>query len=316
MDATLNLTTLPKTEDEARALLETIRWGKGCVNAACPHCGTMDPYRLTAKAGSSRPVRNGVWKCRACRKQFSVTVGTVFEASHVPLVKWWLAIHLLASSKKGISAHQLHRNLRVSYQTAWFMAHRLRYAMMQGPMLELFKGIVEIDETYIGGKRRGGKKGRPGPDSHKTPVVALVERGTGRVRAFPMPRVTSDTLKAAVFAHVERDATLNTDDFFPYRQVGAEMGRHAVVKHTAKEYVRGADYTNTVEGFFGLLKRGINGVYHHVGRGHLNRYCDEFAFRYENRKISDGERAGLLVQGGDGKRLTYKMPATPGTLTA
>src|SRR5207247_1536292 len=132
-----------------------------------------------------------------CRKQFTVTVGTVFEASHIPLTKWWLAIHLLASSKKGISAHQLHRNLGISYQSAWFMAHRLRYAMMQGPMLELFKGIVEMDETYIGGRRKRTKPGRPGPDSHKTPVVALISRATGQVRAFPMPRVTTENLKSA-----------------------------------------------------------------------------------------------------------------------
>src|SRR5262245_5803050 len=178
----LNLTTLPKTEAEARALLEEIRWGKNAANAACPHCGAMSPYRLTPKPGSK--TRPGLWKCRACRKQFTVTVGTIFEASHVSLVKWWLAIHLLASSKKGISAHQIHRNLKVSYQTAWFMAHRLRYAMMQGPMLELMSGVIEIDETYVGARdKRGAKRGRPGPDSHKTPVVALVERGTGRVRA-------------------------------------------------------------------------------------------------------------------------------------
>lgn len=308
MNSTLNLTTLPKTEDEARALLEEIRWGKNAEHAACPKCGTMQPYRLTPKPGSK--TRPGVWKCRACRKQFTVTVGTIFEASHVPLTKWWLAIHLLASSKKGISAHQIHRNLHVSYQTAWFMAHRLRYAMMQGPMLELFKGVVEMDETYVGARhKRGTRRGRPGPDSHKTPVVALVERGTGRVRAFPMPRVTSDNLKAALSAHASKDAELMTDDYFAYRAVAEGQKRHGVVKHSNKEYVRGADHTNTIEGFFSLLKRGINGVYHHVGRGHLNRYCDEFAFRYENRKMSDGERAGLLVKGGDGKRLTYKMPA-------
>lgn len=306
MNSTLNLTTLPKTEDEARALMEEIRWGKGCANAACPHCGTMEPYRLTPKPGSK--TRKGVWKCRACRKQFTVTVGTVFEASHIPLVKWWLAIHLLASSKKGISAHQLHRNLHVSYQTAWFMSHRLRYAMMQGPLAELMQGVVEVDETYVGGKRRGAHRGRPGPDSHKTPVVALVERQTGRVRVMP-PRVTSENLKDVVFNHVDKNAQLMTDDFFPYRSVGEQMARHSVVKHSNKEYVRGEDHTNTVEGFFGLLKRGINGVYHHVGRGHLGRYCDEFAFRYENRKVSDGTRAGLLVRGGDGKRLTYKQPA-------
>lgn len=309
MEPTLNLTTLPKTKDEARALLEEIRWGKGCVNAACPHCGGMHPYRLTAKPGSK--TRAGLWKCRACRKQFTVTVGTVFEASHVPLTKWWLAIHLLASSKKGISAHQIHRNLHVSYQTAWFMAHRLRYAMMQGPMLDLMTGTIEIDETYVGARdKRGAKRGRPGADSHKTPVVALVERGTGRVRAFPMPRVTAENLKTAIVDHVDPNATMVTDELSAYRAVSKRTGhKHESVNHYQKEYVRGDFHTNTIEGFFGLLKRGINGVYHHVGRGHLNRYCDEFAFRYENRKVSDGERAGMLVRGGDGKRLTYKQPA-------
>jgi transposase-like protein len=309
METGLNLTTLPKTEDEARNLLEEIRWGKNREHAACPHCGVMNPYRLTPKPGSK--TRPGLWKCRACRKQFSVTVGTVFESSHVPLTKWWLAIHLLASSKKGISAHQIHRNLHVSYQTAWFMAHRLRYAMMQGPMLELFKGVVEIDETYVGArKKRGTKRGRPGPDSHKTPVVALIERGTGRVRAFPMPRVTAENLESAINSHVDKNATMMTDEFSAYRMVSEKTYRkHHSVNHSKDEYVRGNVHSNTAEGFFSLLKRGITGVYHHVGRGHLNRYCDEFAFRYENRKVSDGERAGMLVKAGEGKRLTYKMPA-------
>jgi transposase-like protein len=309
METGLNLTTLPKTEDEARTLLEEIRWGKGCANAACPHCGVMNPYRLTPKPGSK--TRPGLWKCRACRKQFTVTVGTVFEASHVPLTKWWLAIHLLASSKKGISAHQIHRNLHVSYQTAWFMAHRLRYAMMQGPMLDLMQGAVEIDETYIGARnKRGTKRGRPGPDSHKTPVVALIERATGRVRAFPMPRVTAENLESAINAHVDKNATMMTDEFPAYRTVSDKTYRkHHSVNHSKDEFVRGNVHSNTAEGFFSLLKRGITGVYHHVGRGHLNRYCDEFAFRYENRKISDGERAGKLVRSGEGKRLTYKMPA-------
>ena len=307
MSSTLNLTTLPKTEDDARALLEEIRWGKNREHAACPHCGAMEPYKLTPKPGSK--TRLGLWKCRACRKQFTVTVGTVFEASHVKLTKWWLAIHLLASSKKGISAHQIHRNLHVSYQTAWFMAHRLRYAMMQGPMLELFKGVVEVDETYVGARnKRGAKRGRPGPDSHKTPVVALVERTTGRVRAFTMPRVTAENLKAAIDAHVAPGTAMMTDEFSAYKNVGRSE-HHQSVNHGAGEYVRGDVHSNTAEGFFSLLKRGINGVYHHVGRGHLNRYCDEFAFRYENRKVDDGTRATMLVKGGDGKRLTYKMPA-------
>jgi transposase-like protein len=306
---TLNLSKLAKyfsDEDAARDLLEEMRWGKD--GAVCPKCGGADPYKLTPRAGSK--TRKGLYKCRACRKQFTVTVGTVFEDSHIPLSKWLLAIHLLASSKKGMSAHQLHRNLGISYKAAWFMAHRLRYAMKQGPLAALMEGNVEVDETYVGArKKRGAKRGHPGPDSHKTPVVALVERQTGRVRAFPMPRVTSDNLRAAIKTHVRLDATLQTDDYFPYRQVGAEMARHAVVKHTAGEYVRGTDHTNTVEGFFGLLKRGINGVYHHVSRGHLTRYCDEFAFRYEHRKATDGDRAKALVGMAEGKRLTFKQPA-------
>src|SRR6185436_7404325 len=158
----------------------------------CPHCGGADPYKLVAKADSKKPGRKGLYKCRACRKQFTVTVGTVFEDSRIPLSKWVLALHLLASSKKGMSAHQLHRNLGISYKAAWFMAHRLRYAMSNGPLGGLMSGVVEVDETYIGAKRkRGTRRGRPGPDSHKTPVVALVERKTGRVRAFTMARVTA-----------------------------------------------------------------------------------------------------------------------------
>jgi transposase-like protein len=266
----------------------------------------MKPYRLTPKPGSK--TRKGLWKCRARRKQFTVTVGTVFEGSHVPISKWWLAIHLLASSKKGVSAHQLHRNLAVSYQTAWFMAHRLRCAMMQGPMVELMQGTFEVDETYIGARNKGGtKRGRPGPDSHKTPVVALIERGTGRVRAFPMPRVTAENLESAINAHAHSDARMMTDKFSAYKKVGRK--HHESVNHGRGEYVRGDVHSNTAEGFFSLLKRGINGVYHQWGAVTLNRYCDEFAFRYERRKVSDGERAGMLVRAGEGKRLTYKQPA-------
>jgi transposase-like protein len=311
MADTKNLSELAKyfsDEDAARGLLEDMRWGGA---PACPHCGGLEPYTLTAKATSTKPGRKGLYKCRACRKQFTVTVGTVFEDSRIPISKWLLAIHLIGSSKKGMSAHQIHRNLGISYKAAWFMMHRLRYAMKQGPLAELMKGTVEVDETYVGARsKRGTRRGRPGPDSHKTPVVALVERKTGRVRAFTMARVTSENLKEAVYGHVDKSATLMTDDYFAYRSVGEGMAGHGVVKHANDEYVRGENYTNTVEGFFSLLKRGINGVYHHVSRGHLNRYCDEFAFRYENRKVSDGKRAGLLVAGAEGKRLTYKQPAT------
>ncbi len=203
MDSALNLSQLAKyfsDEDAARELLEEMRWGKD--GAVCPHCGGADPYKLTPKATSKKPGRKGLYKCKACRKQFTVTVKTVFEDSRIPLSKWLLAIHLLSSSKKGMSAHQLHRNLGISYKAAWFMAHRLRYAMSVGPLAQLMQGTVEVDETYIGGKRKGTRRGRPGSDSHKTPVVALIERGTGRVKAMTMPRVTSDNLKEAVYGNV------------------------------------------------------------------------------------------------------------------
>jgi len=312
MTNSLDLSKLAKyfsDEDAARALLEEMRWGKD--GAVCPHCGGSNPYKLTPKATSSKPGRKGLYKCRACRKQFTVTVGTIFEDSHIPISKWLLAIHLLASSKKGISAHQLHRNLGISYKGAWFMAMRLRHAAAHGPFAGLLQGTVEVDETYVGAKRkRGTKRGAPGFDSHKTPVVALVERGTGKVRAFPMMRVTADNLGKAIEDHMRHDATMMTDEMHAYQSIAEDAGRkHLTVKHRESEYVRGEAHTNTVEGFFSLLKRGVNGVYHHVSRGHLGRYCDEFAFRYENRKVSDGERAKMLVAKAEGKRLTYKQPA-------
>jgi transposase-like protein len=307
MDAPINLSNLAKyfsDEDAARELLESWRWGK---TPTCPHCGCIEPYKLTPKATSKKPGRKGLYKCRVCRKQFTVTVGTVFEDSRIPISKWLLAIHLIASSKKGMSAHQIHRNLGISYKAAWFMMHRLRYAMKAGPLSELLTGTVEVDETYVGARfKRGTKRGRPGPDSHKTPVVALVERGSGKVRAFMMPRVTGETLHEAISANVARKATMVTDEFQAYNGL---MADHRTVNHRSGEYVRGDVYTNTVEGFFSLLKRGINGTFHHVSRGHLQRYCDEFAFRYEHRKDADGDRAASIVAGAEGKRLTYKQPA-------
>ncbi len=306
----INLAKNFSNEDSARELLESLRWPNG---AACPHCGGADPYRLTAKATSKAPVRKGVWKCKACRKQFTVTVGTVFEHSHVPINKWLLAIHLMASSKKGISAHQLHRMLAVTYRAAWFMNHRLRLAMSEGDGLFVkLSGVVEMDETYVGARRkRGTKRGRPGQDSHKAPVVALVERG-GRVRVFPMPRVTAKNLRAALRSNVRPSAVLMTDEFPAYDQAGKEQAAHERVCHSRGEYVRGESHTNTVEGFFSLLKRGINGSFHHVSKGHLHRYCTEFEFRHNTRialGINDGERAGMLIRGAEGKRLTYKQPS-------
>lgn len=305
----MNLSKLAKhfsDEDSARQLLERMRWPNG---AACPRCGGADPYRLTPKATSKSPGRQGLWKCRACRKQFTVTVGTVFEGSHVSLSKWLLALHLICASKKGMSAHQLHRMLGVTYKTAWFMAHRLRYAMTQEPLktkLGTNGAIVEADETYVGGRVKSGRKG---PNfENKTGVVALVERG-GKVRAAVMPKIQGEHVVAHIKQHVDPSVRLMTDESRLYIGIGREMASHESVKHSLKEYVRGDVHTNTVEGFFSLLKRGITGVYHHVGVGHLHRYVDEFVFRYDSRKMSDSERTHLAMLGAEGKRLTYKQPA-------
>ena len=270
-EGTGNLIDLAKfysDEDKAIELLERLRWPSG---AACPRCGGDAPYKLKPKASGKNPARRGLYKCRACKRQFSVTVGTVFEASHIPVSKWLMAMHLLCASKKGISAHQLHRMLNVTYKAAWFMAHRLRHAMAQDVLLSKLTGIVEADRRYIGAKlKRGTKAGRPGVSSHKVPVIALIERG-GRVRAFPVERVTANTLRTALRKHVDPNATLMTDEYQIYDVAGKEFARHDRVNHGRKEYVRGDAYTNTAEGFFSLLKRGINGSFHHVSRGHLHR---------------------------------------------
>jgi transposase-like protein len=290
--------------------VEFLRWGN--AGPACPHCGGADPYTLTPKAGSSRPGRKGLYKCRIkeCRKQFTVTVGTVFEDSHIPLNKWLQAIYLIGASKKGISAHQLHRMMGITYRSAWFMMHRLRYAMSVEPLASKLSGVVEIDETYIGGKRKDGKGRMPADGGLKTPVIALVER-KGRVRAMPMERVDHQTMSALIYRHVDQLNTtaLVTDESQAYPDKIGRL-RRQTVKHRTGQFV-GADgvTTNTVEGFFSLLKRGIVGTFHHVGKGHLGKYVSEFEFRYNVRKLADKERPRLIVQGAEGKRLTYRQPA-------
>ena len=310
MDGAINLSALAKyfsDEDAARDLLEKMRWGAS--GAVCPKCGGDSPYKLTPKATSKKPGRKGLYKCRACRKQFTVTVGTIFEDSHIPISKWLLGIHLICASKKGMSAHQLHRMLGITYKAAWFMAHRLRYAMSQEPFASKLSGIVEVDEAYIGGKRKGGKGRIPAGGDKKTAIIALVER-KGRARAFPLQRVDSANLHAAIVKHVDpRTSELMTDDHTLLGGDRVAGMRRRSVKHGQGEYVRGEVHSNTVEGFFSLLKRGIVGSFHHVSTGHLHRYCDEFAFRYSARGVSDAERSKLLVKGAEGKRLTYKQPA-------
>jgi transposase-like protein len=300
-------------EDKAREYMEFLRWGNN--GPACPHCGGSDPYRLTPKPGSK--TRKGVLKCRVCRKQFTVTVGTVFEDSHVPLTKWIQAIYLIGASKKGISAHQIHRMLGVTYRSAWFMAHRLRYAMTAQPLAAKLKGTVEIDEGYIGGKRKGGRGRTPADGGRKAAVAVLVERD-GRVRAMPMERIDGGSMERAIRQHVEPGSKLMTDETNIYSSIRvkghqkiAGMERQSV-NHGSGEFVRGDVYTNTAEGFISLLKRGIVGTFHHVGKGHLGKYVSEFEFRYNARKVADKDRPSLIVAGAEGKRLTYKQPVGKG----
>ena len=291
-----NLLTGNHLNDEKAAYehLAKIRWPEG---PRCVRCQSEKVSTLNV-ASAKRVVLN----CRACRKQFSATVGTIFEDSHIPLTKWFLAFQLMASSKKGMSAHQLHRTLGITYKSAWFMAHRIRHSMKQTPFGDKLGGIVEADETYIGGKSRG-----MGHIDNKMPVFALVERG-GRVRSFTMPRVTALNLKRSIHEHVQTDAKLMTDEHPGYKAIGKQFADHQTVNHSQKEYVRGEASTNTVEGYFSLLKRGLTGTYHHVSQKHLHRYLDEFNFRYNARKDSDADRSFLALSKTEGKRLQYRWP--------
>jgi transposase-like protein len=285
--------------EKAREYLETVRWPHGPV---CPHCGTIGAH-YALKGKTTRP---GLWKCKDCREQFSVTVGTVFERSKIKLNVWLQAVYLLCSSKKGMSSHQLHRILGVTYKTAWFMTHRIREAMANGTFsgpLGSGGGTVEVDETYWGNKS-ADKMAKAG-FGHKMKIVSLVERG-GEVRSFHVTNVTGKTLRPILNAQISKDATLMTDEAKVYHQFGRVFADHQTVNHGINEYVRGDAYTNTVEGYFSILKRGLIGTYHHVSEDHLKRYVGEFDFRYNNRKVSDQERTLNALRGIGGKRLTYR----------
>ena len=302
--------------DKAREHLESLRWPNGPI---CPHCGNADPKRIKALTGKAH--RKGVYQCNECREQFTVTVGTVFERSKIPLNKWLLATHFMCASKKGMSAHQLHRMLGVTYKTAWFMCHRIREAMRpdrqsSGPLGGAGK-IVEADETYFGKTetqpklRRDGTpyltKGKGGP-AGKRAVFALVERG-GKVRSFHVDNANANTIREALVTNASRESRLFTDESRLYIKVGAEFGEHQTVRHVAKEYVRGVVHTNTIENVFSVFKRGMKGVYQHCAEKHLHRYLSEFDFRYNTRtalKVTDVERRDLALQGIEGKRLTYR----------
>ncbi len=286
--------------DKAREYLEALRWPNGPV---CPHCGgTEKNYLLKGK--STRP---GLHKCGDCREQFTVTVGTLFQDSKVPLNKWLMAVYLMSASKKAISSHQLHRMLGVTYKTAWFMTHRIREAMKDPVFTDKMGGngsTVEVDETFWGNnKPRGQKKGRG--YAHKEKIFSLVERG-GKVRSFHVPRVNAATLLPILKEQIAEDTHIVTDEAGQYVHLNKHFKSHGIVTHSKGEYVRGKIHTNTIESYFSIFKRGLIGTYHHVGPQHLKRYIGEFDFRYNNRKISDTERADLALIGIGGKRLYYR----------
>jgi transposase-like protein len=299
-------------ETAAYKFVEARIWPNGPV---CAHCGCMD--RVSPMGGKS--TRVGTYKCYDCRKPFTVKIGTIFESSHVKMHLWLQAIFLMASSKKGISSNQLHRTLGVTLKTAWFMSHRIREAMKGGGMGPLGGNgeIVEVDETYFGQRaekrtvttsgRPFTKSGKTGP-ANKRAVLGLVERG-GNVRTFHVASATKDNVAQIVVANIDEASMLFTDESRLYPTVGRKFLDHMTVKHSAGEYVRGGVHTNTIESYFSVFKRGMQGVYQHCAEKHLQRYLAEFDFRHNNRValgVNDVARAGNILAGVVGKRLTYE----------
>ena len=288
-------------EGIAVEFMERHRWGE---HPGCPRCGDMDVYMMKSRQGKRE--KHFRWRCRGCKKQFSVRTGTVFEDSRIPLRHWCFAFWRASTSKKGVSALEIHRQTGLSYKSCLFLLHRIRFAMAPTDGNPL-TGTVEVDETYVGGKARKVKD-RKEAWENKAPVVAMVQRD-GEVRAFHVPDVTGKTLKNAIRENVDRRARIITDEARQYQGIGAEFeGGHETVKHSAKEYVRGDVSTNTVEGYFSIVKRGINGIYHSVSKKHLHRYLAEYEFRYNGRRLSDGERTVAAILASEGKRLWYREP--------
>jgi transposase-like protein len=315
------LATKLQTEGDAYKFLEDLRWGEKPV---CPHCGVVDDhYFLTPKNGQSRRTRTGtasqrrVWKCRACRKQFSVLTGTIFHGSKIPVRTWVFVVFEMASSKNGVSAREIERKYDLTAKTAWFMLHRIREAMKRDPIAGLLSGRVIADETYIGGKpknrHRNDRRERSGERKQnpyltdKTPVLALVSRETGEVRSRVLPTVTKDTLRDAIAEEADMPNThLHTDGSFRYPRIAHHFASHSRVDHEADEWVRDDVTTNHAETYFSQLKRSIDGTHHHVSVEHLPRYLAEFDFRYSTHENSDTERMGRLVGNVAGRRLIYR----------
>ncbi|MBX3595888.1 IS1595 family transposase [Sphingomonas sp.] len=302
------------SEEAAFAHLEKIVWNGSPV---CVHCGGVD--RITkVKANPAKRIREGLWRCGDCKKQFTVKIGTVFEHMRLPLHKAMQAVYLMTSSKKGISAHQLHRVLEITYKSAWFLCHRIREAMREGGLAPFGAGggIVEIDETFIGNDRdvkpKGQKKGRGYAHKHK--VLSLIDRNTGRQRSMIVDSLKAADLLPILQANIAAEAIVMTDEAGQYRNLSASFAAHGFTRHGAGQYV---DYenpiihTNTIEGAFSIFKRGMKGVYQHCQKKHLHRYVAEFEFRYNNREklgCNDQDRAGNALRGIVGKRLTYARP--------
>lgn len=307
----LNLVKLAKeysNEDKARELFESLRWPHGAVCPRCKNDGSTKPNsKLTPQVGSKKAVRNGVYFCGACRKQFTATIGTALEGSHIPISKWLMALFIISSSKKAVSAHQLHRMLGMTYKAAWFMAHRIRFSLGNNNTGKL-SGVVEVDETFVGGV--GDAKTKL---SRKTPVVALIEQG-GNMRTRVVPNVSTHNLGKALNDCISKDAIVCTDEHHGYKKAGREFKAHYGVNHSKLEYtVQKPDGVeagvNHCESFFSLLKRGVYGSWHNVSREHLQKYSDEFAFRWNHRKMTDGARMAAAIPMLEGRRLLYRQPA-------
>jgi transposase-like protein len=289
-------------EKAAVAFMENQRWGD---HPACPRCGDLSVYQMKASKTGERQA-NFRWRCHGCKDQFTVRIGTVFEDSRIPLRHWCYAFWRSATSKKGVSALEIHRQTGLSYKSSLFMLHRIRFAM-DGQDIEPLKGDVEVDEVYIGQKPRHPSRSRKTVKARKVPVVGLLERG-GRVRPRVVADVTADTLKNVIRANVDKSARILTDEWSSYRGIGREFaGGHETVRHSSYEYVRGDVHTNSIEGFFGMLRRGLNGIYHSVSRKHLHRYLSEFEFRHNHRELDDGERTTKAIKAANHKRLTYRQ---------
>ena len=295
-------------ETKAYAFVEAELWPEG---PTCPHCGGCE--RISAiKPNPEKKVRSGLKFCGQCRRQFTVKVGTIFEDSHLPMTKWLQAIYLMTASKKGVSAHQLHRTLEITYKSAWFLEHRIREAMASGDLTAFGSGggIVEVDETFIG-RIKGAPKRRA--FHHKMKVLALIDRNSGQARTMVVDEATAKTIMPIVKANVAKEAILMTDESNIYRSADRHFAGHGTTNHSAGEYVDAEIpqiHSNTVEGYFSIFKRGMKGVYQHCGEQHLHRYLAEFEFRYNNREAlgcNDADRASAALRGVVGKRLLYSV---------